>query len=191
MKIDIKKQVPILVGRFSPLHNGHCELIDKAISIWPCLIIAVGVSMVPIRMGKTPFISLERVLFVHNYIKSKDFIDRFGWRVDNIQVSIIKDVNNAALWMNNLEEKARVFPGREPIFIIGRPEDTTFYNIPRDDGSKRLTYNVNVSTSISATMLRERLSKGEDISEFVHPSVHNDILVAWKNYLEYKLDQEN
>ena len=67
----MKKQykLAVVIGRFAPLHLGHCKLIDEAFSIAEEVLVLVG-SAYQARTIKNPFSFYERESLIQDYISS-------------------------------------------------------------------------------------------------------------------------
>jgi bifunctional NMN adenylyltransferase/nudix hydrolase len=61
-----KKDLTVIIGRFSPLHNGHCELIQRALKTSKAVLILIG-SADQARNTKNPFTYLEREQLIRDY----------------------------------------------------------------------------------------------------------------------------
>lgn len=175
-------KVAIIVGRFAPLHNGHCDIINQAYKLFSDVMIVVGSANLRERTDKTPFIIRERLSFVRKVFP-------------HLVITDLDDVNNINRWLFMLDEKvASFFPDKNPVFIIGRPNEATFYNYtvsmfsPYKD-YKRETYRIGASIcrEISATYVRNRLKNNKSIRNLVRPEIHNDIVTIWDTIISKQM----
>ena len=69
-KLDYEKGVGVVLGSYSPLHNGHLDIISRARKFLDSLVVAVGVNP-----EKIPFLTpKQRVNLVKKSVKSMFFI---------------------------------------------------------------------------------------------------------------------
>jgi len=62
----------LLLGRFQPLHLGHCNIISKASMMCEKLIIAIG-SADKFRTQRNPFTAMEREMMIKEVFKPREF----------------------------------------------------------------------------------------------------------------------
>lgn len=171
--MDIKiENRGIYLGRWAPLHKGHQRIIDKMISthgIDNCLLI-IGSSSNE-RTVKTPFTYFER----RNFIKTL---------YPGIKIVGIPDVNDDTNWMTMLDDTVNsVFPNTIPIFYGGSRKDVEWYY----DYGKQVEIINRDKMVISATMVRELMMLGEDISKFVDEKIARNVVELFKEILSEEI----
>lgn len=169
-------QMGVLVGRFCPLHNGHCHIIDTALNKFDKVIVVLGYNNPSERSEKYPFTLHERVGFVEKVYCHNPL---YGTR---LLTSFIKDVGNWRFWMKELDEVVKETTEAfryKPVFIIGRYEDSRFYNI-----GYRKTWVCPTRVHISGTILREMLKNKQNIGHLVRPEIYDDIIKIWKDKIQ-------
>jgi bifunctional NMN adenylyltransferase/nudix hydrolase len=116
----------VFVGRFSPLHLGHCAVIDAALEQAEHVCILVGSSFQP-RNYRNPFLFQER---------SEMILGTYAECRDRITVMALEDcIYNDGVWVQNVQACVAdcietVFgPGADPrITLIGHSKDhSSFY----------------------------------------------------------------
>lgn len=113
----------VFIGRFQPLHNGHMQVIQKAVSLTKELIIIVGSAKLP-RTFKNPWTEQERMLMIQS---SLDGIDTGSTRV-HIE-SNTDTIYNDEAWATRIQgivSKYRCLGGKTG--IIGyKKDESSFY----------------------------------------------------------------
>lgn len=125
-KIETGKiaNVGFIVGRFQPIHAGHLEMIDKALTMCNELIILVG-SVQESRTLKNPFTFEERAKFIrralHHYWWDDDGCHKMG------RVTIIplpdKGVGNNSEWGRYVLDTIELYTGMKPMISFSGNEE--------------------------------------------------------------------
>ena len=145
----------IYPGTFDPVTNGHLDIINRAVKIFPNLIIAVATNLT-----KKPFLSFnDRVICVKNAIKHLPSVKVLGF--NNLLMDFAK------------EQKAS-------IIVRGLRAVSDFeYEFQLAGMNRKLAKDVETvfltpaeeSMFISSTLVREIVVLGGDISKFVPEGV--------------------
>lgn len=110
----------VFIGRFSPFHKAHMDIIEHALTISNNLIIVIGSSHNP-RSIKNPWTSQER---------EKMIIASLGSKIDRVSFLHMRDyLYNNNMWVSVLQEKINKATGSsENIALIGfESDETSFY----------------------------------------------------------------
>ena len=147
----------LIVGRFQPIHEGHCNIIKKALSMCDKLIIVIG-SMQESRTQRNPFTYEEREKFIRNIFYEEIRNDR----MIVIGIPDRERPSNDSSWgvhlFNYIEEKLGCRPNI--IFEGQEGERATWYD---DLGEHIQVHRVSRGLiPISATKVREAIIKKDD-----------------------------
>lgn len=106
----------IFIGRFSPLHNAHRAILDKAFSISKNVIIIIGSASSP-RTVRNPWSAAERINMITATLSDNE--------KDRTSLLTISDYTyNDNLWFSTLQQKiSDITNGSNNIAIIGFESD--------------------------------------------------------------------
>jgi len=168
-----KVDVGVLIGRFQPIHIGHCGLIKDALTKCNKLIIIIG-SAFNQRTLSNPFLSHERIDMIKLCLDYDE--------IDKIIFCPLRDFNNIVKWTNAVNE----------IVLNNSKEKNTIglFGFKKDDSSFYLSLfpdykNMMVETSfgkINATDVRKKLFSAEIIDIF---ELHADVLSYLHKHFEF------
>ena len=92
-----KKDLTVIIGRFSPLHNGHCELIQRALKTSKAVLILIG-SADQARNTKNPFTYLEREQLIRDYTWA-------GHNIAHVKIMPLRDhPYNDQAWIREVQD---------------------------------------------------------------------------------------
>lgn len=145
----------IYPGTFDPVTNGHADLIDRAASLFPSLVIAVAANP-----SKQPRFSLQqRVAMLQTvtaHLANVEVMGFSGLLVDfakqqqaTVLVRGLRAVSDFEYEFQLASMNRRLFPGLESVFLTPAEENSF----------------------ISSTLVKEVAIHGGDVSQFVHPEV--------------------
>lgn len=117
-----KYKYSIVIGRFQPVHNGHVDLINHAMSISDHTIIVVGSSHKPVT-PKNPFTDTERARF---------FIELGLYTEDTSLVYAVDYMYNDEKWVSEVHKKVSDVTGidvkKNEVCLVGhRKDESTWY----------------------------------------------------------------
>ncbi|MCL1075573.1 pantetheine-phosphate adenylyltransferase [Shewanella dokdonensis] len=145
----------IYPGTFDPVTNGHADLIDRAASLFPSLVIAVAANP-----SKQPRFSLQqRVAMLQTvtaHLANVEVMGFSGLLVDfakqqqaTVLVRGLRAVSDFEYEFQLASMNRRLYPGLESVFLTPAEENSF----------------------ISSTLVKEVAIHGGDVSQFVHPEV--------------------
>src|SRR5271154_334670 len=181
MGIYKKKPVTVFIGRFSPFHNGHAEVLKRALETSNLVLVLVG-SSGQARTTKNPFTFEERRAMIHAYqaqtsrlrdpnYDSKELLGDHGILViepiydhpynDNAWIAGVQAVVNRVK-----AERARLFP-ETPVYLTGsdRDQSTWYLKAFGDFFQMDLVQNHSTALDLSATKIRNILFEDKTLAE--------------------------
>jgi len=116
-----KFEYSVFIGRFSPFHNGHLEILKKALDISEKVVVVIGSASSP-RSVKNPWNYGERKRMIETSLSYGDLT-----RVSFINMNDYLYNNN--LWVSTLQQKvAEATNNSEKIALIGfKSDESSFY----------------------------------------------------------------
>lgn len=101
-----KFKLSVYIGRFSPFHNGHCEVLKRARSKSDAVLVLLG-SIQQVRNPKNPWTFAERAEIINRFAQ-RPFIP--GQRLTPVNVLGIRDYPyNDQLWIANVHKTINDF----------------------------------------------------------------------------------
>ena len=179
-----KYDILVLIGRFQPFHNAHCEIVKRATALTNHLVVITGSAHQP-RTYKNPFTSAERQAMIRNSCAGLSLNISINANVDTIYndqawaVRVQKIVNDAVYCAKG--------PGDFKIGIIGhKKDDSSFYldMFPQWD-----FVNVEEIEPLSAVNIRDLYFKRNANMAFIRgvvPQTTFDFLEQFKSTPEYE-----
>src|SRR5271167_67785 len=192
-----KKRLTAFIGRFSPFHNGHAEVLKRALETSDLVLVLVG-SSGSARTTKNPFTFEERKKMIESFYaqtnpgRGTDYnpaeeVGNYGYLVveplydhpynDQAWIKGVQDVVNRVK-----SERAQLYP-ETPVYLTGCDRDrTTWYlNAFGNFFIQDFTTNHSAGLELSATKVRDILFEKDhgitdnygvfsDIKEMVPPS---------------------
>lgn len=148
----------VLLGRFQPVHIGHEDMINKAISLCRDVVVLIGSSQES-GTAKNPL----------NYEQRKALIENiYGRRVKVYPIPDI-GIGNVAAWGEYVLETVKDCSGKKPdLFISGKEERRQSW-FEGDTGKDVAELIVPKTIDISASRLRELLVSGNEWKAYVNP----------------------
>jgi bifunctional NMN adenylyltransferase/nudix hydrolase len=165
----------VFIGRFQPLHLGHCAVIDRALELTDNLIIVIG-SADTSRSPKNPFTFEERSRMIFgSFFSSRDRIHILPasdhlYNDDAWVASVQKSVHKKVLEISNPSEHVTLHGINDfKIGLIGHEKDnTSFYLKLFPDWN---SYSVDNVDGINASDIRKRWLSGIWIEEPIPENV--------------------
>lgn len=142
----------MFVGRFQPFHNGHLQAVVDILSRHKNILIVVGSSQ-EFGTDKNPYnFEIRENLIVQA-------LNLRGIDLNRVLIVPLPDINDDAQWVQYMVDSVpsfgKVYTGNENTKLL-------FEN----DGRFKVEM-VNFLQGINATMIREKISHGQDIQEFL------------------------
>lgn len=147
----------VFIGRFQPLHLGHCRVIDHALSLAETVLVFVG-STNSVRSFRNPFTFEERKEMIENHYKSSNVkvlpLDDFTYNDEGWITQVQKQVRQAVVESIPGNTKGITLHGLNDVKVglIGCEKDHTSYylNMFPDWGNEK----VNFLNPLNATDIR-------------------------------------
>ena len=148
------------IGRFNPLHLGHCKVIDALINEF-----GAENSLVVIGSANAP-LSLRHFF---SYGERRNFIKKI---YPNINIVGVPDFHDDRDWLTALDDilLATGMNPKETTFFGGCDEDIRFFY---DDNRicKTLNRFDGTTVKVSATEVRDALIQNRPIENLIHPDI--------------------
>lgn len=129
----------VIIGRFQPLHNGHLQLLNKALEVAKDTIVLIGSSNQP-RTPKNPWSWEERARVISGYLEqspslgftSEDFSDDFvlSSKESSVRILPLNDHKyNDMDWVAEVQELVADHSNDGSVVIIGhhKEDESTYY----------------------------------------------------------------
>lgn len=160
----------VYIGRFSLFHNGHAEVLRRALNTYVKVLVIVGSARQP-RTPKNPWKAEERAQLIRAWYAEEQ--NRSSKPLGELIILTNRDFPyNNQLWLVEVQKLIAGVSTGLPVYITGsKRDDTTFYldMFPAPTYQLDLVEeNRNVSKSLSATWCRElylgRTLNGKELS---------------------------
>lgn len=205
-----KKDLTVFIGRFSPFHNGHAEVLKRALETSKAVLVLVG-SAGQARTTKNPFTFEERRRTIYWF--TEDVFGEDSPQINNLSVEPLYDhMYNDQAWIRGVQNtvdrvvhRMRDVIGMNPeIYLTGADRDrSTWYLSAFGDMFKMdIVTETKVAFSLNATSVREILfsspaklyNLSQDVpeatmtmlSEFVKSSEYQNLVKEYKYLQDYK-----
>lgn len=174
----------VLIGRFQPFHNAHCEIVKRATALTNQLIIITGSAAQP-RTYKNPFTSREREQMIRNATSGLSLNISIHANTDTIYndqawaVRVQKIVSDAVYNSKG--------PGNFKIGVIGHKKDESSFYL--DMFPQWAFENVEEIEPLSAVNIRDLYFKRNANMAFIRgvvPQTTFDFLDQFKSTPEYE-----
>ncbi len=142
----------LFVGRFQPFHNGHLSVVQMILEKFERVIMVIG-SAEENLTEENPWTAGERISMIEASMKAA------GISAEKYLIVPVRNIHNYALWVDHLRQYVPpfecVYTGSELVRKCFERAGVEVVWVER-------------VMPISGTMVREKLSLGEDVSEFVN-----------------------
>lgn len=159
----------VCIGRYSPVHFGHMRNLDELQKLH-----GTSGSLVLLGSANAPLTS--RNMFT--YVERRSWIRTI---YPNLRVAPLPDFGNDHDWVIAVQDIVR---------LLGvEMDETVFYGGCQEDLEALSRFGCNVCVwdrygsdrpHISATEVRAALSRGEDVSGYLHRYIHDDVVRTFK-----------
>lgn len=151
-----------MVGRFQPFHSGHKYIVEEALKHVDLLYVCIG-SYTTKDDGRNPISGKDRYLLTS--IALEEYIN--DGRVVIVPVPDLKgETNNNTDWGDYLMSVIGKYTKCMPTYTFGG-EEICRGNWYSKDILKKLKVVELPKTDISATLIRQKIKDGEDVSEYL------------------------
>lgn len=155
----------VFAGSFDPPTNGHIEVINRSLEIFDKVIIAIGKS----QFKNALFSTKERISFFNKIFACEKNIEICSF--DGLLVDFMKERNLKFYVRGIRNEKDLDLETRTIEFNSSHyPEISTIY-IPT----------INKNASVSSTVVRELLSEGKDVSEYLPKQICEEVISLYNS----------
>ena len=146
-------------GSFDPIHNGHLDIIGRAVKLVDKLVIGVAVDT-----GKSPMFTLEeRVELARRVLVDVANVEVMGYSGLTVEFARQHDLNVVIRGLRAVSDFEFEFQLANMSRHLSRDIETVFLT-PQEQ-----------YTFISSTLVREIAVLGGDVGEFVHPIVEAEL----------------
>lgn len=143
--------INIIIGRFQPFHNGHLELVLKALEgNTDKLIIFIG-SAQESRTNRNPFTYFERSVMIRGALQDIDI-----GLCQRVSIHPLSDHTDDSEWLKQLEEELEDYPNRTFVHV-NKDLDTEVNNTLVSNLPSTIMKTVESTNIINATDIRARL----------------------------------
>ncbi len=147
----------LLMGRFQPFHLGHLQVVQKILTEFPQLIVAVG-SATFNYLEKSPFTAGERIWMIHEALAEA------GIDMARIYITAYPNIENNAAWAAHLKS---LFPP----FTVAFTGNALPHILLKEAGIEVRPLKMIKRELYSATEIRKRMLEGGDWESLVPPAV--------------------
>lgn len=164
----------LFIGRFQPIHEGHLSALKEILSQYGEVAIIIGSSQENLT-GRNPLTTGERIEMIYAVLNANGFASR-------AYVIPVPDTPESGLWPARVLSYA---PKVDAVFTANDYTETLFkaYNSGVRDGIKII--NQKVVGNISATSIREKISRGDPSWEKMVPN--DAVIFLKKNKLDARI----
>ncbi len=170
----------VFIGRFSPFHNGHLQVVLEALQHSEQLIIAIGSSNAA-RCPRNPFSFSERSSMIRKTLLQINPI-----LVERVKFVPIEDrTYNDFYWCAQVQNKVSEITGfGKKICLVGHNKDNTSYYLKMFPAWPSVA--IRSSHDISATDIRNSFFIEEDYDESIVPQAIVRALAAFRTTEHYE-----
>lgn len=152
-----KRKLTVFIGRFSPFHIGHAQVLKRALELSEKVLIIVGSANEP-RTTKNPWTAQERGAMITDWYVRGDH--GLGLNVGDLVIEHNRNwIYNNSLWLNATEAIIKKHELSKDVWITGANRDaSTFYLKELETFGYKLDLlqdNSSVSQFLTATGIRE------------------------------------
>ncbi len=155
----------LLVGRFQPCHLGHLKTIKQILEEVDELIIVIAAAQISFTI-KNPLTAGERLVLLRKMLDNANVEITCYWLIP------AQDIMDNMLWVHHIK---RLIP-RFDYYYGNNPFTTMLFE---NAGVKTKNTQIFERDKFEATLIREKIIKGEDITEFVDKDV-SVLLNKWR-----------
>lgn len=201
MDTKITKDLTVFIGRFSPFHLGHAEVLKRALHTSKAVLILIG-SAGKARDTKNPFTYEERANLIRNFIMQYAFDNNLRY---NLSIEPLRDhPYNEAAWIREVQDAVDktknslvdVIGLNPTVYLTGSDRDrSTYYLKTFGDYFKLDLIQNREALNLSATEVRrEYFGNGvipsrdvlpEETEEFLEDFMCTDIYADLVDEFEY------
>jgi len=167
-----KRKQALFVGRFQPFHNGHLDVILRALKKEDRLIIVIG-SAEKNHESDNPFTASERFQMIEAALSDA------GIKRDRYCLIPVRNVENFILWTAHVDQYI------PPVYKVytGSP---IVKELHKAYGKYKIE-DVKMISGITGTLIRQKMLKGDESWKKLVPGVVADLIVKWKGVERLKM----
>lgn len=181
---QLKKQVSVFIGRFSPFHNGHARILEHAVKSAELTLVVIG-SGFQSRSLKNPFTNIERGEMIMNWYKQ---LQAGSERIGSMVIVSVRDYPyNDSRWIAEVQYQILKAIGELNVdhtwdlVLTGASKDSTswYLNAFGTFFTKRELLPVKEPVQkLSATYVRELIFTGrtKEAEQWVPQAAYNKLL---------------
>jgi len=192
----MRKQVTVFIGRFSPFHLGHEEVLQRALESSEVVLLLIG-SARQARDTKNPFTEVERANVIQSWYSNRlRFVDMYNKpQIGSLIIQPLVDFPyNDSEWIAQVQEtvlKARTennVPKDWPNVLTGAERDASTWYLKAFGGFFKTDFvsETKVGFDYSATQLRDDYFRGGNAWEYKTPPETILFLDTWKKTKHYQ-----
>ena len=149
----------LFLGRFQPFHNGHLEVIRKALTVVDSLIIVIG-SAQESHTAENPFTADEREEMIEKTVRVE--------KIKNVEIIPIEDINDDERYVSYVEN---LVPSFTLVFAAENPLTAKLF---KDKAYE--VWTCDRITPYESTKIRELMRKGDAEWKQMVPSAVAEIV---------------
>lgn len=150
------KKTALFIGRFQPFHKGHLSVVKDIYNQHNQILIGIG-SAEENFLPENPFTAGERYEMIRAALEDE------GLDMSKISIIPLRNINNYALWVKHVE---LILPKFEVVYTGSEIVKKLF----EEDGRYEVKPVIK-KLEINATLVRQKMLKGEDWEVLVPKSV--------------------
>lgn len=171
----MQKQLTVFIGRFSPFHLGHEEVLLRALESSEVVLLVIG-SAHQARNIKNPFTGQERKDFVTSWYANKKRLSRKP--LGTLDIAMVQDhPYNDSAWIASIQREVRNtreyydIPEEWPNILTGAERDASTWYLKAFGNFFKLDFvkETQVGFDFSATQLRDNFFSGGSMWEYKTP----------------------
>lgn len=195
----MQKQLTVFIGRFSPFHLGHEEVLIRALKSSEVVLLLIGSSF-QARNTKNPFTEIERFDIIRDWYTNYKL--RHTVSIGTLVISTLRDhPYNDNEWIAEVQQRVNEvrseynIPDSWPNVLTGAERDASTWYLKAFGSFFKQDFikETQVGFDYSATQLRDNLFSGGNAWEYKTPDSVINFIDKWKKtqYFQDMVDEFN